>query len=91
MNKHVCRVRGNKDRIYAIGRYFMASLIPLVLNLASNPLVAQHMSAEDYAIVGYFKSYNSLILPVVLFYVLHYYTKRFYEVDMEARVKGVYL
>lgn len=85
MNKHVCRVRGNKDRIYAIGRYFMASLIPLVLNLASNPLVAQHMSAEDYAIVGYFKSYNSLILPVVLFYVLHYYTKRFYEVDMEAR------
>lgn len=87
INKLNNTVKENKSRIYSIGRYFMASLVPLILNLATNPLVAQNMSAEDYAIVGYFKSYNSLILPVVLFYVLHYYTKRFYEVDVKKRVQ----
>lgn len=78
-------IRDYKDRFYSIGRYFLASLVPLILNLVSNPLVAQNMSAEDYAIVGYFKSYNALILPIVLFYILHYYTKRFYEIDEERR------
>lgn len=78
-------IKDNKEKVYSIGRYFLASLVPLVLNLVTNPLVAMNMSAEDYAIVGYFKSYNSLILPVVLFYVLHYYTKRFYEVNVHER------
>ena len=77
----------NNERILSIIRYFAASLIPLILNLATNPLVASNMSAEDYAIVGYFKSYNTLILPLVLFYVLHYYTKRFYELDDKRRIE----
>lgn len=78
-------IKNNKEKVYSIGRYFLASLVPLLLNLVTNPLVAINMSAEDYAIVGYFKSYNSLILPIVLFYVLHYYTKRFYEVNVDER------
>ena len=85
INKLSSIVKENRGRVYSIGRYFMASLIPLILNLATNPLVAQNMSAEDYAVVGYFKSYNTLILPIVLFYVLHYYTKRFYEVSEKER------
>ena len=44
----------NNERILSIIRCFAASLIPLILNLATNPLVASSMSAEDYAIVGYF-------------------------------------
>lgn len=77
----------NYRNLVSIGTYFAASLIPLFLNLVSNPLVASNMSAEDYAIVGYFKSYNTLVLPLVLFYVLHYYTKRFYELEESRRVE----
>ena len=56
--------------------YFGASLIPMVLNLAINPLIAMNMTPEDYAINGYYTSFSSLISPVVLFYMLHYYNKR---------------
>lgn len=74
------------NRVGSISQYFLASLVPLVLNLVSNPLVAMNMSPEDYAIVGYYKSFNTLILPLVLFYVLHYYTKRYYELNDEKRL-----
>lgn len=75
------------ERLLSISHYLLASLIPLILNLVTNPLVAKNMSPEDYAIVGYYKSFNTLILPLILFYVLHYYTKRYYELDDEKRIE----
>lgn len=74
------------SRITSVSQYLLASLVPLVLNLVSNPFVAMNMSPEDYAIVGYYKSFNTLILPLILFYVLHYYTKRYYELNEEKRM-----
>lgn len=68
-----------------IGTYFSASLIPMILNLISNPFIAMNMEPEDYAIVGYYSSFNTLIQPLILFYMLHYYTKRFYELDEFGR------
>ena len=68
-----------------ISQYFGASLIPMLLNLASNPLIALNMSPEDYAITGYYTSFNNLLAPLVSFYMLHYYTKRYYEVDADER------
>lgn len=67
--------------------YFGASLIPMVVNLAINPLIAMNMSPEDYAINGYYTSFSSLISPVVLFYMLHYYNKRYFEIDEEGRLQ----
>ena len=86
VEKIIAIIKKNKSRFSSIGQYFFASLVPLILNIAINPLVAQNMSTEDYATVGYFKSYNTLVLPIVLFYVLHYYTKRFYEVKEDERL-----
>ena len=71
----------NSERIISIARYFAAALVPLVLNLITNPIVASNMSPEDYAIVGYYRSYSSFVIPLVLFSVLNYYIKRFYEVQ----------
>jgi O-antigen/teichoic acid export membrane protein len=65
--------------------YFGASLIPMLVNLAINPLIAMNMSPEDYAINGYYTSFTSLISPVVLFYMLHYYNKRYFELDENGR------
>lgn len=67
VEKIIAIIKKNKSRFSSIGQYFFASLVPLILNIAINPLVAQNMSTEDYATVGYFKSYNTLVLPIVLF------------------------
>ena len=74
------------SRITSVSQYLLASIVPLILNLVTNPVVAKNMSPEDYAIVGYYKSFNTLILPLILFYVLHYYTKKYYELDDEKRL-----
>ncbi len=68
-----------------IGAYFSASLIPMLLNLVSNPFISMNMEPEDYAIVGYYSSFTTLLQPLINFYMLHYYTKRFYELDEEGR------
>lgn len=65
--------------------YFGASLIPMLLSLASNPLVAMNMSPEDYAITGYYTSFSTLLSPLVVFYMIHYYTKRYFEVSKDER------
>ena len=70
-----------------ISAYFLASLIPMVLNIAINPLIAMNMSPEDYAIVGYYTSFNALLTPIIVFYMFHYYTKRYYELNLTERIK----
>lgn len=65
--------------------YFSASLIPMLLNLIINPLVALNMSPEDFAITGYFSSFSSLISPIIVFYMIHYYNKCYFELDEKGR------
>ncbi len=69
-----------------ISTYFGASVIPMVLMIAVNPMIAINMSPEDYAITGYYTSFNNLIGPVIVFYMLHYYNKRYFELDDAGRL-----
>lgn len=77
-----------KYRAYVknLSLYFGASIIPMLINLIINPLVAMNMSHEDYAIAGYFTSFNTLLQPIIVFYMLHYYQKRFFELDDSNRL-----
>ncbi|MDE7381485.1 MAG: oligosaccharide flippase family protein [Muribaculaceae bacterium] len=68
-----------------IGTYFGASLIPMLLNLVANPWIAKNMSPEDYAITGYYTSFTSLIGPVIMFYLAHYYIKEYFRLSPEER------
>ena len=74
-----------KKYIKSVSQYFSASMIPMVLSLAINPLLALNMSPEDYAIMGYYTSYTALFSPLVVFFMLHYYTKRYFEVTDDER------
>ena len=74
-----------KHRFVNIFRYFAASILPLALNLLINPWISKNMSPTDFATVGYYKSFTTLIQPFIWFYVLHYYTKSYYELDEENR------
>lgn len=71
--------------------YFGASIIPMVLSLAINPLVAQNMSPRDYAISGYYTSFSTLIGPIIWFYFVQFYIKEFFRKDEEERFKLIAL
>lgn len=68
-----------------LSTYFGASIIPMLLNLAINPLIAMNMSPEDYAISGYYYSFSTLILPIICFYLTDYYIKEYFRRDEEGR------
>lgn len=70
----------------SIGLYFSASVIPMILNLASNPWVAKNMSPEDYAVTGFYGAFNTLISPLILFYMMNYYVKSYYLLDEGDRL-----
>lgn len=59
----------------------------MLLNLAVNPFIAMNMSPEDYSITGYYTAFNSLISPIILFYFIHYYQKKYFEIDSDKRIR----
>ena len=76
-----------KKQITNLSIYMLAAMIPMFLSLLANPFIAKNLSPTDYAIVGYYTAFNTLFGPFVNFYLLHYYTKRFYELNADERLK----
>lgn len=75
-----------RQQISNLSIYFLAALIPMILSLVSNPFLAKNLSPEDYAIIGYYSAFVTLFSPLINFYLLHYYTKRFYELNEDGRL-----
>lgn len=75
----------SKKQISNLSVYFLAALVPMILSLVSNPFLAKNLSPEDYAIIGYYSAFVTLFSPLINFYLLHFYTKRFYELDVDGR------
>lgn len=76
-----------KKRIFDIIAYFGASLVPMLMNILINPLISLNMDPEDFAIVGYFTSFNALITPLISFYFIQFYIKRYFELELNERLK----
>lgn len=76
-----------KTQVKNLGVYFLAALIPMILSLLANPFIAKNMSPEDYAITGYYTAFSTLFSPLVSFYLLHYYTKRYFELNDSQRAE----
>lgn len=89
LTRHIGRIRSGMapamERLQAILTYFGASLLPMLLNLVANPWIAKNMDPRDYAISGYYTSYSSLISPIIIFYLIHYYIKEYYRRTPEER------
>lgn len=80
--KYIQRFKG---QIQNLSIYLLASLIPMAVSMVANPFVAKNMSPTDYAISGYYTAFNTLLAPLVNFYLINYYTKRFFEFNDEKR------
>lgn len=68
-----------------IGNYFLASLIPMIISMVTSPLFALYLEPEDYAIISFYTSFNSLLTPFVLFYFNQYYMREYFYRDDAGR------
>jgi len=67
------------------GLYFVSSLIVAVVGILLNPIYALHLSHEDYAIMGYYSSFNLLLLPLLNFSLFSFYSRHYYFILEEDR------
>lgn len=58
--------------------YFVSAFFGPIVGIAINPLLAQNLSHEDYAIIGYFTSFQSLLIPLVGFNLATYFVRNYF-------------
>jgi O-antigen/teichoic acid export membrane protein len=83
MNKYIEFFKNNIFRLKNVSLYFSASLIQGLVSLAINPLIAMNMSHYDYALTGFFTSFNSLILPLLSLMFGQYFNKHYFKLNSE--------
>ncbi len=59
--------------------YFGGSLIQLGIALFSSPIFARHLSPEQFATIGYFRSLGTFIVPLTLLNFTHYYQMQYFR------------
>lgn len=67
--------------------YVSASVISAIIGVALNPIMAKNLSPTDFAIIGYYSSFVSFILPITNFSILTYYLRIFFKVEEFERKK----
>ncbi len=67
------------------GLYFVSSLVVAIIGLLLNPTMAQNLSPEDYAVLGYYASFNLLLMPLLHGCILTYYTRQYYFTEESQR------
>jgi len=81
MNKYIELFKNNIFRLKNVSLYFSASLIQGLVSLAINPLIAMNMSHYDYALTGFFTSFNSLILPLLSLMFGQYFNRHYFKLN----------
>lgn len=67
--------------------YFVASLAQMVVGLILSPILSVYLNHRDFAIIGYFNSFNLLFVPIIGFTFASYYSKTFFKITAEQREK----
>lgn len=75
------------QRLGAFLQYFGSTLFVAVIQVCINPMLAKNLSPEDYAIIGYFSSFNLLLTPFITFFLTNFFIQRFFLVSEEERAK----
>lgn len=65
--------------------YLLSSLFTAVIGLAINPFMARNLSPGDYAIIGYFTSFNLIVLPILNFSLISYYLRNYYKIPDDRK------
>lgn len=74
-----------KSYLNNAGLYFISSLFVSVVGLCFNPILASNLSPNDYAILGYYSSFNLLLIPLSHFCLMTYYSREYYFTPEDKR------
>lgn len=58
-------------------------MVRAVISLAINPLIAMNMTHYDYALTGFYTSFNSLLLPIFSLMYGQYYSRNFFKLKTD--------
>lgn len=83
MNFHLAKI----GKLKSFSIYFIASIITAIIGLLVNPLMAMGLSHSDYAIIGYYSAYGSLLTPIISFSLQSYYARNYHLLDNATRRK----
>lgn len=65
--------------------YFSSALVSAFLGVAINPVLARNLSHEDYVLIGYFTSFQVLLIPIVSFGFNSFLLRRFHDLSESER------
>lgn len=82
MNQYIKRFRAY---IQKASWYMGASLFVAFIGIVLNPLYASNLSHADYAIIGYYSSFNLFLYPILHFCLFSYYSRQYYFTPEEKR------
>lgn len=71
-------IKKYKSVFFSVSTYVWAAIIPALITVLINPILALNLSVKDYAIIGYYTSFNLVVLPIVSFCFINYYSKIFF-------------
>lgn len=74
-----------RKRLGNLSYYILASIITSAIGIGINPFLAANLSHEDYAILGYFTSFNLLFLPIISFSFIAYYSRNYFRIQEDKR------
>ena len=64
-----------------------ATVIPSLMAVLVNPLMALNLSPLDYAVSEYYLSFNLIYTPIIGFFIIDYYQRKYYVLSAEERYK----
>lgn len=75
------------SKFKSISYYLVASVLSTIIGLIINPFLSIGLSHKDFAIIGYFASFATLISPIMAFSFNSYYARNYFLVDDIRRQK----
>ena len=76
-----------KNYINNGGIYLLASIIPSLISIILNPLFALNLSPYDYAVITYYTSFGNLITPLLGFFAVDFFLKKYYSSTIDELKK----
>lgn len=76
-----------KKHFKNLSLYLLSAIITSILGILINPFLAANLSPFDYAIIGYFTSFNLLVLPIISFSFISYYSRNYFKILENERKK----
>lgn len=67
------------------GLYLLSTLIISALQVVVNPFFAINLTPEDYAAIGYYQGFSNLFTPLIGFFIIDFYLRKFYNINTKQR------